>query len=37
VSHHIPIQEAPDAYDKFDKRVEGYNKILIRFEDAMAA
>ncbi len=37
VSHHIPITEAPDAYDKFDKRVEGYNKILIRFDDAMAA
>lgn len=26
-----------DAYDKFDKRVEGYNKILIRFDEAMAA
>lgn len=37
VSHHIGIQEAPEAYDKFDKRVEGYNKILIRFDEAMAA
>lgn len=37
VSHHIGIQEAPEAYEKFDKRVEGYNKILIRFPEAMAA
>ena len=37
VSHHIQIQEAPDAYEKFDKREEGYNKILIRFDEAMAA
>jgi glutathione-independent formaldehyde dehydrogenase len=36
VSHHIPIQEAPDAYEKFDKRVEGYNKVLIRFDEAIA-
>jgi glutathione-independent formaldehyde dehydrogenase len=31
VSHHIRIDEAPDAYDKFDKRIEGYTKILIKF------
>lgn len=37
VSHHIAIQEAPDAYDKFDKRVEGYDKILIRFDENRAA
>jgi len=34
VSHHIGIDEAPDAYDKFDRRVEGYTKVLIRFEKA---
>lgn len=34
VSHHIDIDEAPEAYEKFDKRVEGYTKVLIRFEEA---
>lgn len=37
VSQHIKIEDAPDAYDKFDRRVEGYNKILIQFKEAMAA
>jgi threonine dehydrogenase-like Zn-dependent dehydrogenase len=26
VSHHIAIEEAPEAYDKFDQRVDGYTK-----------
>jgi glutathione-independent formaldehyde dehydrogenase len=34
VSHHIHIDQAPDAYDKFDRRIEGYTKVLIRFEKA---
>ena len=29
VSHEIGIDEAPQAYEKFDKRVEGYTKVLI--------
>lgn len=29
VSHDIGIDEAPTAYQKFDKRVEGYTKVLI--------
>ena len=29
VSHEIDIDEAPKAYEKFDKRVEGYTKVLI--------
>lgn len=37
VSHRIRIDEAPDAYDKFDKRIEGYTKVLIQFDDALAA
>jgi hypothetical protein len=37
VSHHIDIQEAPDAYEKFDKRIEGYTKVLIRFDQKRAA
>jgi glutathione-independent formaldehyde dehydrogenase len=37
VSHHIGIDEAPDAYKKFDQRVEGYTKVLIRFVKKAAA
>jgi glutathione-independent formaldehyde dehydrogenase len=29
VSHELPLAEAPDAYDKFDKRAEGYTKVLL--------
>ena len=29
VSHEIGIDEAPQAYEKFDKRIEGYTKVLI--------
>jgi glutathione-independent formaldehyde dehydrogenase len=37
VSHHIAIDDAPDAYEKFNRREPGCTKVLIRFEDAMAA
>ncbi len=37
VSKHIRINDAPDAYEKFDRREDGYTKVLIRFDDAMAA
>lgn len=37
VSHHIKIEQAPEAYDKFDRRADGYTKVLIRFDDALAA
>jgi threonine dehydrogenase-like Zn-dependent dehydrogenase len=29
VSHEIGLDEAPQAYEKFDKRVDGYTKVLI--------
>jgi threonine dehydrogenase-like Zn-dependent dehydrogenase len=29
VSHEVGIDEAPDAYDKFDRRVDGYTKVLL--------
>lgn len=29
VSHEIGIEGAPAAYQKFDKRIEGYTKVLI--------
>ncbi len=37
VSHHIDIDEASEAYDKFDQRIDGCTKILIRFADKDAA
>ncbi len=30
VSHELPLDEAPDAYDKFDKRVDGYTKVVLK-------
>jgi glutathione-independent formaldehyde dehydrogenase len=36
VSHRIPIDEAPEAYDKFDKRIDGYTKVLIKFDEKAA-
>lgn len=35
VSHCIAIEDAPDAYAKFDKRTQGYTKVLIRFDEAI--
>jgi len=32
VSHHITIDEAPDAYQQFDTRGNGYTKVLIQFK-----
>jgi glutathione-independent formaldehyde dehydrogenase len=29
VSHELPLEEAPVAYEKFDKRVEGYTKVVL--------
>lgn len=29
VSHEIGLEEVPKAYEKFDKRVEGYTKVII--------
>jgi threonine dehydrogenase-like Zn-dependent dehydrogenase len=31
VSHRIEIGNAPEAYEKFDKRIDGYTKVLIKF------
>lgn len=30
VSHEVSLDEAPNAYDKFDKRVDGYTKVLLK-------
>lgn len=29
VSHEVGIEDAETAYEKFDKRIEGYTKVLI--------
>ena len=29
VSHEVGLEDAPMAYDKFDKRIEGYTKVLV--------
>ena len=29
VSHELPLDQAPSAYEKFDKRVEGYTKVVL--------
>ncbi|GAA5020503.1 glutathione-independent formaldehyde dehydrogenase [Streptomyces siamensis] len=29
VSHEMPLDQAPTAYDKFDKRIEGYTKVIL--------
>jgi glutathione-independent formaldehyde dehydrogenase len=30
VSNQLPLDQAPDAYDKFDKRIDGYTKVILR-------
>jgi glutathione-independent formaldehyde dehydrogenase len=29
VSQEIPLQRAPEAYERFDKREEGYSKVVL--------
>lgn len=29
VSHELPLDQAPAAYNKFDKRIEGYTKVIL--------
>jgi glutathione-independent formaldehyde dehydrogenase len=29
VSHELPLDQASSAYEKFDKRVEGYTKVVL--------
>ncbi|MFC4030124.1 glutathione-independent formaldehyde dehydrogenase [Streptomyces polygonati] len=29
VSHELPLDQAPDAYQKFDKRIDGYTKVVL--------
>jgi glutathione-independent formaldehyde dehydrogenase len=29
VSHELPLDAAPEAYDKFDKRADGYTKVVL--------
>jgi glutathione-independent formaldehyde dehydrogenase len=29
VSHEVALEEAPEAYEKFDRRIDGYTKVLL--------
>jgi glutathione-independent formaldehyde dehydrogenase len=29
VSHELPLTDAPAAYEKFDKRIDGYTKVVL--------
>jgi glutathione-independent formaldehyde dehydrogenase len=29
VSHQVSLDEAPDAYQKFDQRIDGYTKVIL--------
>ncbi|MGZ3676268.1 MAG: aldehyde dehydrogenase, partial [Ktedonobacterales bacterium] len=29
VSNEVPLDQAPQAYEKFDKRIEGYTKVIL--------
>jgi glutathione-independent formaldehyde dehydrogenase len=29
VSHELPLDQAPQAYEKFDKRIDGYTKVVL--------
>jgi glutathione-independent formaldehyde dehydrogenase len=30
VSHELPLEEAPSAYQKFDQRIDGYTKVILK-------
>jgi glutathione-independent formaldehyde dehydrogenase len=30
VSHELPLEQAPEVYDRFDKREAGWTKVLLR-------
>ena len=29
VSHEVGLEDEPDAYERFDRRVDGYTKVLL--------
>ncbi|MYQ43807.1 alcohol dehydrogenase catalytic domain-containing protein [Streptomyces sp. SID4985] len=37
VSHELPLEEAPQAYEKFDQRIEGYTKVVLHPGHDLAA
>ena len=30
ISHDLPLEAAPDAYGHFDKREDGYTKVILK-------
>ena len=37
VSHRLTLDDAPDAYRKFDRRSDGYTKVVLKPEPTVAA
>ncbi|MEU9399227.1 glutathione-independent formaldehyde dehydrogenase [Streptomyces sp. NPDC048242] len=37
VSHELPLEDAPQAYEKFDQRIEGYTKVVLHPGHDLAA
>jgi glutathione-independent formaldehyde dehydrogenase len=37
ISHRIQIDQGPEAYEKFDRRIDGSIKVVIRFGKEKAA
>jgi glutathione-independent formaldehyde dehydrogenase len=37
VSHELPLDDAPGAYQKFDQRIEGYTKVILKPSQPSAA
>ncbi|MFB7497910.1 glutathione-independent formaldehyde dehydrogenase [Streptomyces sp. NPDC056161] len=37
VSHELPLDQAPQAYEKFDQRIEGYTKVVLHPGHVLAA
>lgn len=37
VSHRLTLDEAPAAYEKFDQRTDGYTKVILKPDAAIAA
>jgi len=36
VSHRLPLEAAPNAYEKFDQRTDGYTKVLLKPQQSAA-
>jgi glutathione-independent formaldehyde dehydrogenase len=37
ISHRLPLEAAPEAYEKFDRRSDGYTKVVLKPRERTAA